>query len=62
MLQLLNLKIYFQVTSPCKHVARNHPGTAKLFCLQASDENTTKYFSTQYPTTFCTWNECDRAY
>jgi hypothetical protein len=38
MLKLLNLNIYFQVISPCRHVACNHPGTARLFCLQASDE------------------------
>jgi hypothetical protein len=38
MLQFLNLKIYFQVISPCRHVARNHPGTAKLSCLQDIDE------------------------
>ena len=39
MLQLLNLKTYFQVISPSRHVAYNHPGRAKIFfCLQASDE------------------------
>jgi len=50
MLQLLNLKIYFQVISPCRHVACNHPETAKLFCLQASNEKHLKQNIFQHST------------